>query len=103
MVRNPAAVINADLITQGWGTVHSIHQSRLGTFTVPNVGWSSYSHIPLMDKYGNYANVTLNGTNTLRVTELAAANINFYMLTAARTDLPRIDNVYPDGSVLLQA
>jgi hypothetical protein len=25
------------------------------------------------------------------------------MLTAARTDLPRIDNVYPDGSVLLQA
>ena len=99
--QNPAAVINADLITQGWGTTVQFTK-RLGTFTVQNTGWSSFNHVPLMDKYGNYANVTLSGTNTIRTTELAAANINFYMLTAARTDLPRIDNVYPDGSVLLQ-
>jgi hypothetical protein len=77
--------------------------TRLGTFTVPNQGWSSYGYVPLIDKNGNYANVTLNDTNTIRATELAAVNINFYMLTAARTDLPRIDNIYPDGSVLLQA
>ncbi len=43
-----------------------------------------------------------NSTNTIRTTELNAVNINFYMLTAARTDLPRIDNVVPDGSVPLQ-
>ena len=100
--QNPAAVVNADLITKGWGTPIQF-TTHLGTFTVPNTGWSSYNHVPLMDKYGNYANVTLNGTNTIRATELNAVNINFFMLTAARTDLPRIDNVSPDGSVLLQA
>jgi hypothetical protein len=100
--QNPAAVVNAALITKGWGTTAQFTQS-LGTFTVPNVGWSSFSHIPLRDKYGNFANVTLNGTNTIRTTELNAVNINFYMLTAARTDLPRIDNVSPDGSVLMQS
>src|ERR1017187_4313021 len=100
--QNPAAVVNAGLITKGWGTVQQFTKP-LGTFTVQNTGWSSFNHVPLMDKYGNYANVTLNGTNTIRTTELAAVNINFYMLTAARTDLPRIDNVYPDGSVLMQA
>lgn len=99
--QNPAAVVNLDLITGGWGTVQQF-KSSLGTFTIPNVGWSSFSHIPLRDKFGNFANVTLSGTNTLRATELNAVNINFYMLLAARTDLPRIDNVYPDGSVLQQ-
>ena len=99
--QNPAAVVNLDLITKGWGTTLQF-TSSLGTFTVPNVGWSSYSHIPLRDKYGNFANVTLSGTNTLRATEQAAVNINFFMLTAARTDQPRIDNVSPDGTVLLQ-
>lgn len=100
--QNPAAVVNLSLVTKGWGTAEQFFAS-LGTFTVPDVGWSSYSHIPLMDKYGNYANVTLSGTNTIRATEQEAVNINFYMLIPARTDLPRIDNVYPDGSVLMQA
>ena len=97
----PAVVIDADLITKGWGTTIQFTKP-LGTFTVQNGGWSSFVNAPLMDKYGNYANVTLNGTNTIRTTELGAVNINFYMLTAARTDLPRIDNVSPDGSVLMQ-
>lgn len=99
--QNPSAVVNLALVTKGWGTVQQFTQS-LGTFTVPNVGWSSFSHIPMRDKFGNLANVTLSGTNTLRATEQEAVNINFYMLLAARTDLPRIDNVYPDGSVLMQ-
>ncbi len=100
--QNPAAVINLDLITQGWGTTNQFTKP-LGSFTVPNVGWSSFSYAPLRDKYGNFANVTLSGTNTLRSTELAAVNVNFFMMTAARTDLPRIDNVSPDGTVLMQA
>jgi hypothetical protein len=100
--QSPPAVINADQIIEGWGTVNQI-TSRLGTFTAPNQGWSSYGYIPLIDRYGNYANVTLNGTNTLRMTELNAVNINFYMLIPARTDLARIDNIYPNGAVLMQA
>jgi hypothetical protein len=100
--QNPPAVVNAARITQGWGTTKQI-TSPLGTFTVPNTGWSSFGYVPLIDQYGNYANVTLNGTNTLRTTELNAANINFYMLIPARTDLCRIDNVSPNAAVLMQA
>jgi hypothetical protein len=101
--QDPAAVINLDLIQAGWGTANQIKQiPTLGTFTVPNHGWSAYGYVPLIDRFGNYANVTLSDTNTLRTTEQAAVNINFYMLLPARTDLPRIDAVYPDGSVLMQ-
>jgi archaellum component FlaF (FlaF/FlaG flagellin family) len=68
-----------------------------------------------MDNYSNYANVTLGGTNTFRTTfgialgttyggdtAVGAANMNFYMLVAARTDLLRIDNVYPNNLVPMQ-
>ena len=33
----------------------------------------------------------------------ADANVNFFMLATARNDLPRITNVYPDGTLQLQA
>ena len=70
---------------------------------------------PLIDQFGNYAQLTLGGTNTFRDTHLVfnqteaanaavyGLNINFYMLVAPRTDLPRIDNVYPNGFMLMQA
>src|SRR4029077_17348647 len=91
-----------DQITAGWGTTAQLTR-RLGTFSCPGSGgYSSYLYVPLIDRLGNYAQVTLGGTNTFRTTEDNAVNINFYMLLAARTDLPRIDNVVPDGSVLLQ-
>ncbi|MDB6017152.1 MAG: hypothetical protein JWR19_1641 [Pedosphaera sp.] len=91
-----------DEILSGWGTTAQLTK-RIGTFNCPGTGgYAAYLYVPLLDQFGNYANVTLNGTNTLRMTVDNAININFYMLTAARTDLPRIDNVYPDGSVLLQ-
>src|SRR5208283_5904925 len=69
---------------------------------------------PLIDQFGNYAQLTLGGTNTFRSTELVfnqtelantavyGINLNFFMLLAARNDLPRIDSVYPDGTTLLQ-
>lgn len=101
-------------VIAGWGAANQL-QRHIGSFAIPSTnGYSSYLYAPLLDKYGNYANVTLSGTNTLRVTdltvnqtELAQAgafglNANFYMLLNARTDLPRIDNVYPDGSVIQQ-
>ena len=100
-----------DQITSGWGTtVQGI--KHIGGFNIPRTGgWSAYTYVPLLDQFGNYANVTLGGTNTFRATFArslgvdyptdaanGAVNINFYMLLAARTDLPRLDNVYPDGS-----
>src|SRR5258708_24664027 len=47
--------------------------------------------------------ISLGGTNTFRTTESLAVNVNFYMLTPARTDLPRIDNVYPEGFMLQES
>jgi hypothetical protein len=100
-----------DLIVAGAGTTNQVLQ-YVGVFNVPTTnGYSAYSYIPLIDKFGNYANVTMDGIETFRstldlttTTGLAqfGLNINFYMLTAPRTDLPRIDSVYPDGSVLMQ-
>lgn len=94
-------------VIAGWGTSGQIVQD-VGTFTIPTAGgYSSYIYVPLLDRFGNYAQLTLGGTNTFRALELTdpgsfGLNINFYMLTAPRTDLPRIDNVYPDGSSLMQ-
>ncbi len=102
---------DVDLIIAGDGTTNEV-TSFLGTFNIPTTGgYSSYLYVPLLDRFGNYANVNLSGTETLRsMFDLNTTaglpqfglNVNFYMLTAPRTDLPRIDNVYPDGSVLEQ-
>lgn len=101
-------------VIAGWGTTNEVTQ-HIGSFAIPSSGgYSSYFYAPLIDRFGNYANLTLGGTNTFRDTHLVynqtetanpnvyGLNINFYMLLNARTDLPRIDSVYPDGSVLLQ-
>jgi hypothetical protein len=90
-------------VTAGWGTpVQGL--APLGTFSFTGAGWSSYGYVPMRDQYGNLANVTFTGTtNTLRVTEDAIGNLNFFMLLPARTDLARIDNIYPDGTAHLQA
>ncbi|MGD0261092.1 MAG: hypothetical protein ABSD29_14860 [Verrucomicrobiota bacterium] len=94
-------------IIAGWGTTNQVART-VGTFAIPTTGgYSAYLYEPLIDRFGNYAQLTLGGTNTFRALDLTDAgsyglNINFYMLLAARNDLPRIDNVYPDGSVLLQ-
>ncbi len=89
-------------VVAGWGSTNQV-TVPLGTFSIPTSGgYSAYLYVPLIDKYGNYAQLTLNGTNTFRAVDLIdpgtfGLNINFYMLTAPRTDLPRIDSVTPDG------
>src|ERR1019366_5155736 len=94
--------VSLDEITGGWGTTAQFTK-RVGTFSLPGGGgWSAYAYSPLIDRFGNYANVTLGGTNTFRTTVSLPVNANFYMLTPARTDLPRIDSVHPDGSLLMQ-
>ncbi|EEF63066.1 hypothetical protein [Pedosphaera parvula] len=109
----PATIHMAlDQVTNGIGTTTQFTR-HIGAFTIPTSGgYSAYLYVPLLDQFGNYAEVSLNGTNTLRTTFARSfgtnfpaevgLNINFYMLVAPRTDLPRIDNVYPDGSVLMQ-
>jgi hypothetical protein len=109
----PSVFLRWQQVIAGWGTANQVVQNvPVGTFTIPTSGgYSDYLYIPLIDRFGNYAQVTLGGTNTFRALLPAntvngannvGLNINFYMLVAPRTDLPRIDNVYPDGSVLLQ-
>src|SRR5204862_2875188 len=89
-------------ITGGWSTA-SQFTKRIGTFSHPGgLGWSSYGYAPLIDPFGNYANVVLGGTNTFRATVSLPVNVNFYMLVPARNDLARIDNVYPNESTLMQ-
>lgn len=105
-----------DEIMGGWGTVNQFLKP-IGVFNIPRTGgWSAYMYAPLIDQFGNYANVTMGGTNTFRATfgralgtsytgdsTVGAANINFYMLLAARTDLPRIDSVYPNNLIPMQS
>jgi hypothetical protein len=94
-------------VIAGWGTTSQLTRN-VGTFTIPTTnGYSAYMYVPLIDQFGNYAQVTMGGTNTYRALELtdsgtSGLNINFYMLVNPRTDRPRIDNVYPDGSTLQQ-
>jgi hypothetical protein len=101
-------------VIAGWGTTNQVTR-HIGTFAMPSSGgYSSYLYTPLIDRFGNYAQLTLNGTNTFRDTHLVfnqtetpnpavfGMNINFYMLLAPRTDLPRIDAIYPDGTTPMQ-
>jgi len=59
----------------------------LGSFSVPFIGWESYTFVPLRDTNGNLVSLTFNGsTNTLRLTRpsptptLQDVNVNFLML-----------------------
>ena len=111
---SPATIhLGFDRVTGGWGTTAQFTKP-VGGFTIPTSGgYSAYLYVPLIDQFGNYANVTLGGTNTFRTTFArslgtrypgeSGLNINFYMLVAARTDLPRIDGVYPNNLVAMQS
>lgn len=89
-----------DQVVTGQGT-SAQGLKHIGNFTIPSLGWTTYSYVPCVDSFGNLAQVTLNGQATFRLTA-GSANVNFFVLVPARTDLPRLTNVYPDGSTLLQ-
>lgn len=103
-------------ILGGWGGTNQVTR-HIGSFAVPTTGgYSAYFYSPLMDQFGNYAQLTLGGTNTFRAIHnvvnqtdnpnlantQGGININFFMLVAPRNDLPRIDGVYPNGTTLMQ-
>ena len=95
------ASVPLSVVTSGWGTSTQT-TTNLGAFVFPANGWGSYAYVPLTDKLGNRVQVTLSGTNTLRVTAGSGANMNFFMLVAADTEQPTITGLYPDGGTLLQ-
>jgi hypothetical protein len=73
-------------VTDGWGTPNPT-TNQLGTFSVVNSGWESYSFVPLRDDNGNLVSVTFDGsTNTLQLVRpppasaLPDLNVNFLML-----------------------
>ena len=57
-------------VLAGWGTTNQITR-HIGSFAIPSTaGYSAYFYTPLIDRFGNYAQLTLGGTNTFRATEL---------------------------------
>jgi len=74
------------LVTGGWGTT-SQTTNFLGTFSIGNSGWTSYTWVPMRDANGNMAKVAFNGsTNTLKLTRAPTGpdvNVNFLMLSQA--------------------
>jgi hypothetical protein len=92
------------ILTSGFGTT-SQATNHVGTFSVPDNGWSSWGWVPLLGANGNLAQVTLTGSQTTLQIEGGGdneANINFYMLVPANTNVPSITGVYPNGATLLQ-
>ena len=91
------------VVTNGWGT-SSQSVMQLGIFSFTGTGFASYQYVPLTDNFGNPVAVTLNGLNTVRLTSTTpgGVNANFLMFMPAKTDLPKITQVQPDGSALFQ-
>jgi len=73
--------VSMSLVTGGWGTTNQ-PATLLGTFSDPNAyDWQAWHWIPLMSN-GQMAVVSLGGTNTIKVSNTSASdvNANFYML-----------------------
>ena len=96
-----AGTMSLSIVTNGTA-------GTLGTFNIANTGgWGTYAYVPLRDAFGSLVQLTISGSSatTFRVTRTggADANVNFFMLVPPRTDLPTISQVYPDGTLELQA
>src|ERR1035437_3907206 len=91
-------------VISGVGT-SSQTTTNLGIFTIPATGgWQTYTWVPLRDSGGNLVKITGGSVETLRATISAAAhNAHFYALFPANTNLPSLNNVYPNGTAMLQA
>jgi hypothetical protein len=67
-------------VTNGWGTASQSLES-LGTFSLGNTGgWQAYTYVPLVDSNSRLVDLSLSGTNTLRLSD-GGANFNFFILT----------------------
>jgi hypothetical protein len=76
-------------VTSGWGTTTQT-TNFLGTFSIGNSGWASFTWVALRDNSGNLVSVPLNGsTNTIKLSRpdvglgFPDVNVNFLMLVPA--------------------
>jgi hypothetical protein len=85
-------------VTSGVGT-SSQTLKTIGAFSATGSSWSTFSYVPLRDAFGNLGVVSLSGNKTFRMTRAggADANMNFFMLVPARTDLPTLTAAGPSG------
>lgn len=95
-------LVTASVVTNGWGT-STQGTTNLGTFNIPVTGgWQTYTWVPLRDANGNLAKFAGGTTNTLKMTAGGSQNVFFYALFPANTNLPVLNNLYPNGSALSQ-
>ena len=52
-------------VTSGWGTTNQT-LSDLGSFSVPFIGWETYTFVPLRDTNGNLVSLNFNGSTNTR-------------------------------------
>jgi hypothetical protein len=89
-------------VTSGTGSTNQT-TSSLGTFNIPVTGgWQTYTWVPLRDAGGNLVRFTGGSLQTLRTTSAGDQNVFFYALFPAITNLPSINNIYPDGTAMFQ-
>jgi len=96
------ALVNASVVTSGWGTATQT-TNFLGSFTTtPTGGWQTYAWVPLRDGNGNLVQFNGGTTNTLKMQSEGSQNVYFYALFPANTNLPVLSNLYPNGTALSQ-
>ena len=92
------------ILTSGYGTTPQT-TNQLGTFSIPEGGWSTWEWVPMLGANGNLAQVTLGGSKTtLQLDGLSdnEANVNFLMLVPANTNVPSITAISPGGANLFE-
>jgi hypothetical protein len=90
-------------VTSGQGTSNQV-TANLGSFTFPPTGgWQTYTWTPLRDSSGNLVKFTGGSVETLRATSAGAQNVFFYALFPANTNVPALNNVYPNGATMFQS
>ncbi len=91
------------LVTAGWGTSNQT-TSQMGGFSIPGLGWQTYTWCPAIDINGNPVAWGAGGDQeTLRFT-VAGANCNegFYLLAPAVPAItPNTTNVYQGNAATL--
>jgi hypothetical protein len=84
-------------------TMTSQTTTNLGTISVAATGgWQTYTWAPMRDGNGNLVKFTGGNTETLRATATGSQNVYFYALFPANTNLPAINNLYPNGTAMFQ-
>jgi len=97
-----AAEANLSQVTRGYATTNQT-TSLIGTFLIPEAGWSSWESVELTDAHGNPASVTLDGSQaTLQLEGVGnnEANINFFMLVPT-TPAPKLVAVVGGGIITI--